>query len=436
MPHCISKFLLLAVPVLLLGCGGGGSGGGSTAGGGTTTTSSVTALGTVFAVAAGASHTVALAPKAAASGVASLWGDNTWGQLGDGTLDTPKFTPVPLKSSALPVTTGWKAVAAGEAHTLAIRSDGSLWTWGRNDNGQLGDGTVGAGRATPLQIGSAKDWLTVAAGDAHSVALEGTTSPQIMSWGRNSAGQLGLGTTLATVVQTDMTVPTKVTKAITIVGGGAVLSSIPYTNLPWTAIAAGGSHTLALRSGAGGLVFSWGDNSAGQLGQVVPTNVSVPTQIAPVGAGTLGALAIAAGRNHSLCILTDHTLYAWGDNSFGQIGDGTTSSKLAATQVGTDVDWFAVAAGGAHTLAIKQDQSLWAWGSNTYGQLGDNTTGDSLVPIRIGVNQRWLAVAAGRYHSIAIATDGTLWVWGRNAEGQLGLGAAAGTAVLQPTLLP
>ena len=132
MPHCISKFLLLAVPVLLLGCGGGG-GGGSTAGS-TTTTSSATALGTVFAVAAGANHTVALAPKAVTTGVAALWGDNTWGQLGDGTLDTPKFTPVPLKSAALPVTTAWKAVAAGEAHTLAIRADGTLWTWGRNDN--------------------------------------------------------------------------------------------------------------------------------------------------------------------------------------------------------------------------------------------------------------------------------------------------------------
>jgi hypothetical protein len=151
---------------------------------------------------------------------------------------------------------------------------------------------------------------------------------------------------------------------------------------------------------------------------------------------------MASGRYHALAILNDHTLFAWGANSAGQLGDRTVNDQVAAVQVPVNTamantaDWFTVAAGGAHTLAIKQDQTLWAWGSNSDGQLGDGTTTNAVDgPIPVGVGKRWLAVAAGRFHSMAIDTDGKLWVWGRNAEGQLGLGTA-GAPVLVPTLLP
>jgi len=417
-------FIILLLPLLFSACGGGGHGAADSS---LTTTPGAVAfkLGSVAQATAGANHTVAIVPQGAASGPAYVWGDNTWGQIGDGTQAGPKSTPVSLGASFQ-----WKSVAAGGSHTLAIKSDGTLWAWGLNVDGQLGDGNSGVGRyvMSPKQIGALKDWVAIAAGDAHSVALEGSSSLQIMSWGQNTMGQLGLGVTLAGVNLTNMNVPTKVTKAIAV----GTLSSIPYTGLPWTAISAGGSNSTALRSD--GIVFSWGDNSYGQLGQIFPSNVSVPTQLAPIGGGTLGALSISTGRYHSLAVLTDHTLYAWGSNASGQLGDGSTTNRIAAVQVGSDNHWFAVAAGGAHTLAIKQDRSLWAWGSNSDGQLGDGTTTNAYLPEQIGTATNWVSVAAGRSHSIAVDIDGKMWVWGRNAEGQLGNGTAI--PLLIPTLLP
>lgn len=437
MPHRILTTLLLAAPLLLLGCGGGGGSSSTAVAGG----SSASGVGTVVAMAAGAGHTaVAMAAVGAASGPVAVWGDNTWGQIGDGTLVTPKPAPVALKTSTLPATTAWKSIAAGEAHSLAIRSTGTLWAWGRNDNGQLGDGITSIGRSVPIQIGSAADWTAVAAGDAHSLALGGTS---LFAWGRNAEGQLGQGSTTGTggslvqvINKTEYLAPTKLTRAY-VTGVAGAPSTLPFTGKTWTAISAGGKFAMALRSD--GVVFSWGSDTLGQLGQLgLALNYSIPTQIAPVGSGTLPVIAIAAGQDHALCILSDHTLYAWGANQFGQLGSVAliTHPTVAPVQVGIDTNWFVVAAGGAHTLAIKQDQSLWAWGSNSEGQLGDGTTTDALAgPIPIATGKRWLSVAAGRYHSLAIDTDGKLWVWGRNAEGQLGLGSGVGSK-LEPTLVP
>jgi hypothetical protein len=402
----------------LTGCGGGGGAGtgtdtstgtGGTGGGGTTTT-----LGAVSAVVAGSNQSVALRAAVVAPAVptytALICGDNTWGQTGNGSLTTPQSARAQLATSTTAAAT-WKAVAAGGLHTLAIKADGTLWAWGLNLNGQLGNGESGNGRyrASPVQIGTAKDWLEVSAGDSHSLARAGTATTQsLYSWGQNTVGQLGLGNLI------NKSIPTKIT-----------LTGI------WKSIAAGGSFCLALRN-TDGAIFSWGDDSSGQLGQLVSATPTVPTATLATG---VPAIAIAAGSNHALAIQDDRTLVAWGNNASGQLGLGNLVNALAALQVGTDANWFAIAAGGSHSLAIKLDRTLWAWGSNTDGQLGDGSTNLSNVPIQIGSRTDWVSVAAGRAHSMAIDTSGQLHVWGRNAEGQLGTGSTSGP-VLTPTLIP
>lgn len=364
-----------------------------------------------------------------------MWGENTWGQIGDGTLTSPQLLPLALGGTGAT----WKSVAIGGSHTLGIKSDGSLWAWGLNLNGQLGDGTNGIGRyrTAPVQIGTAKDWLAVAAGNFHSLAIQGTSSSnKLMSWGQNSDTQLGLATTLlptspvAAGDTADKNVPTQITK----ISDGGVLTTLPVTGKTWRAISVGDKHNLALRTD--GLIYSWGDNSKGQLGQASPGNTALATNITQLGASPTNALAIAAGANHSLAILTDHTLWAWGDNTDGQLGDGTGVTTSVGVQVGTDTNWFAVAGGGRHTLAIKLDRTLWAWGANDYGQLGNGGTTNATTPTQIGTATNWVAVSAGKDHSLAIDAGGKLWIWGRNDQGQLGNGTAGGSPVKTPTLLP
>jgi hypothetical protein len=426
LPHDIDlprRTTLALLAGWLTGCGGGGgastatdtstgTGSGGTGGGGTTTT-----LGAVAAVVAGSNQSVALRAAVVAPAVptytALICGDNTWGQMGTGSLTSPQTTRTQIATSATAAAT-WKAVAAGGLHTLAIKSDGTLWAWGLNLNGQLGNGESGNGRyrASPVQIGTAKDWLEVTAGDSHSLARSGTATTQsLYSWGQNTLGQLGLGNTA------NKSVPTKITATATF-------------KAPWLSVAANGNYCLVLQSD--GLIFSWGEDSSGQLGQLTSVTPTVPTTTLSPGPP---AIAITAGGAHALAIQANRSLIAWGLNASGQLGLGNLSNSAVPVQVGTDTNWFAIAGGGNHTLAIKLDRTLWAWGANSDGQLGDGSTNLSNVPIQIGTRTDWVSVAAGRSHSMAIDTSGRLWVWGRNLEGQLGSGSTSGP-VLIPTLVP
>jgi YD repeat-containing protein len=127
-----------------------------------------------------------------------------------------------------------------------------------------------------------------------------------------------------------------------------------------------------------------------------------------------------------VAVKTDGTLWAWGYNGFGELGDGTTTQRVTPVQVGTDTRWASVAAGQWHTVAVKTDGTLWAWGNNSYGQLGDGTTTQRHAPVQVGIDTNWASVAgsvaAGYGHTVATKTDGTLWAWGYNASGQLGNG--------------
>ncbi len=349
-------------------------------------------------IAAGHDYTMAIK----SSGTLFGWGLNDRGQLGDNTL-IAKATPTPEATGA----TDWAIVAASIPfnaatlnHTAAIRSDGTLWAWGDNSNGEVGDGTSGNQRSVPTQESTAAtNWVGVAAGENHTVAVR--SDGTLWAWGKNNAGQLGDGTFA------DRVNPTQIGTA---------------TN--WMAVAAGGDHTVALRFD--GTLWAWGDNNDGQVGDGTSGNQrSAPVQI---GSDTTWT-AVAAGANHTVALQSDGTIWTWGLGTSGQLGHNNTVSKVSPTKVALlpSDEWSSIAAGTAHTVAIRTDGTLWAWGDNTNGQVGDNTSGNiRTLPTQENTGATtWVQAAAGLRHTVAVKTDGTLWAWGDNTSGELGDGTAA-----------
>ncbi|SDH25155.1 MULTISPECIES: hypothetical protein [unclassified Duganella] len=330
------------------------------------------------------------------------WGQNNWGQLGDSS-NTERTTPVLVNNGA--ATTTWRSVAVGDQFAVGIRAGtststtttgGTLWAWGLNTNGQLGLGDS-ANRSVPTQIGKDTNWTAVSAGKTHVLALK--SDGTLWAWGRNSSGQLG-----------DLTVIGR--QAPVKVGG------TDKTNTAvWIAFSAGGAHSLGVQKD--GTLWAWGDNNFGQQGNA---STSATGQSTPTKVGTLTYTSVAAGGNHSMAIGTDGVLYGWGANGSGQVGNNAgTGTVTAPVQISDFKDWTLVSAGGLHTLAVRKGGTLWAWGSNADGQLGDGGF-DAVAPIQIGTDTTWIGISAGDNHSAGLKTDNSLWTWGLNANGQLGNG--------------
>ena len=312
--------------------------------------------------------------------------------------------------------------SAGSGHTVAIKTDGSLWTWGSNYEGKLGDGTSGSGtnKTIPTRIGTDTDWVFISAGNDHTMAIK--TNGSLWAWGRTYEGQLGDGTSGS---GTNKTIPTRI-----------------GTDTDWKSVYAGWSNTFAIKTD--GTLWAWGRNYFGELGDGTTTDRNTPTRI---GTDTNWA-SVSAGSTHTVAIKTDGSLWAWGRNRYGQLGDGTitiydyydyensvyvyidNNDKSIPTRIGTDANWASVSAGDENTIAIKTDGSLWAWGINYTGQLGDGTSGSETgktTPTRIGTDTNWVSVSMeSRFHTVAIKTDGSLWAWGYNNYGQLGDGTGGG----------
>ncbi len=203
---------------------------------------------------------------------------------------------------------------------------------------------------------------------------------------------------------------------------GPVLDDVITETKPMVAhpkvFSTGASHVLAIA--ADGTLWAWGSNHAGQLGDTTTLSRSKPVQIGIDSDWQ----AVTAGMFFSMALKTDGSLWAWGQNYNGQVGNGTTDNQLSPVRIGMDTDWATMAAGQSHALAIKTDGSLWAWGSNNGGQLGDGTKDNKTTPVRIGTGTSWVEISAGSTHSIGIQQDGSVWIWGNNYYWQLGTGTA------------
>lgn len=278
--------------------------------------------------------------------------------------------------------TGVDSVAASDAYLLAQRQDGTVWAWGWNTNGQLGDGTT-TQRATPRQVVGLQNVVQVRAGAAHSLALD--TDGSVWAWGWNSYGQLG-----------DGGVSDRATAA-KVIGISGV-----------TAISAGGAGAHALALKADGTVWAWGRNDYGQLGDGSTENRSTPVQVSALS----GIVAIATGSKHSLALRSDGAVMAWGRNSSGQVGDGTTVDRLLPVAVTVPPGITSIAAGDIFSLAVRFDGTLWVWGDNSHGQLGGGITPRKLTPTQNTALDSVIAAAAGYSHSVVIRNDGNVWAFG------------------------
>lgn len=337
-------------------------------------------------VEAGDTHTCALT----GGGGVKCWGDNQFGQLGDGTT-TIRFAPVDVTGLGSGVT----AIAVGFNHTCALMTGGEVKCWGDNRLGQLGDGTT-INRYTPISVTGLGGSVTkMAGGWLHTCVV--TASGGAKCWGYNGYGQLGDGT------RTSRLTPVNVTG----LGSGV------------TAIAANSLHTCAVTVGGG--VKCWGVNWHGQLGNGTTADSYVPVAVTGLGSGVT---AITTGNDHTCAASTGGGIKCWGDNRDGQLGDGTTSDKYTPVDVtGLGSGVSEIEAGYIHTCALTIGGGVKCWGSNGWGQLGDGTTTDRYAPFGVtGLASGATAVAAGHYHTCALTTGGGVKCWGVNNSGQLGDG--------------
>jgi alpha-tubulin suppressor-like RCC1 family protein len=371
------------------------------------------------------------------------WGRNNFGQLGDGTY-IDKATPVQIGTS------NWQSITAGYWFSIGVKSDGTLWSWGYNINGTLGNGNI-PNQNTPMQVGTDNTWQFVVSNNNYSFGIK--TNGTLWGWGANGSYMLGDGTTI------NRTTPTQI-----------------GNNNDWVKVFAGGTGSLGIKSN--GTLWGWGFNRFGVLGLGNTTPQPTPVQIGissewisasidghclflkidgslwvsgnnsdgELGDGVVDKytspnqtnstndwLSITAGTNfntgsHSHGIKVDGTLWSWGENLFGELGDGTNIHRSTPIQIGNSNDWLKVSSGTSHSIALKTDNTLWSWGDNHRGQLGNNSNINSLIPIQIGSND-WVKVIATDNRNLAIKTDGTLWAWGENYYGQLGDGTLVDKSV-------
>ncbi|MDA8417704.1 MAG: fibronectin type III domain-containing protein [Desulfobacteraceae bacterium] len=411
----------------------------------------VPGLDNVTAIAEGRSYSLALK----GDGTVWAWGDNSAGQLGLGA-----GSPVSVLSpTQVPGLSKVRSIAAGWWNTVALSNDGSVWAWGSNVSGQLGNGGGGVMNQSPVAVPGLSNVVAISAGGNQTQALMGDGS--LMAWGDNSAGQLGNGATgggspesvsLSSALRSQGASLAPAAVTATVIGPGAVsVSFVPALD----AVGPGLAYTVSASPGgqqvtgtASPIVISGLDPGAnytftvtaansgtGENGVSAPSNSVTPATDASIYSGSgLSIAALAAGSDYTLALMSDGTVWAWGDNSAGQLGDGTTVSRFVPEPVPGLKNVVAIAAGRLHTVVLLADGTVWAWGNNAAGQLGLDAASHpaSLVPVQVPGLSQVRAISAGGGTSVALMSDGTVEAWGFNGYGQLGDGGTITRSTPQP----
>jgi alpha-tubulin suppressor-like RCC1 family protein len=318
------------------------------------------------------------------------WGFGTLASLGTNDI-TDRSTPVTTFAGG----TDWKQVSSGSFHTAAIKTDGTLWTWGAGTSGQLGTNDV-TNRSTPVTtFAGGTNWKQVSGGNGHTLAIK--TDGTLWTWGWGALGQLGTNDTT-----------NRSTPVTTFAGGSS-----------WKQVSGGGAFTAAIKTD--GTLWTWGGNANGRLGTNDTINRSTP--ITTFAGGTNWKQVMGSSGNQTAAIKTDGTLWTWGQGTSGQLGtNDVTDRSTPVTTFAGGTNWKTLATRiSNHTSAIKTDGTLWTWGAGTSGQLGTNDVTNRSTPVTTfagGTN--WKQVGGGFTHTAAIKTDGTLWTWGAGNFGPLG----------------
>ncbi len=318
-------------------------------------------------------------------GTVRCWGKNLNGELGDGT--SGGFRNVPVIVSGL---TNVQAVSAGEAFSCALKTDGTVWCWGQNTYGQLGNGTS-VNSLAPVAVPGLTGVTALAAGSVHLCVRKNDGTARC--WGLNSSGQLGNGTT------------TSSSSPVTVSGLSGVV-----------ALASGVYHSCALLGG--GTVKCWGSNVNGQLGDGSLLNRSMPVDVGSLA----GVSSMGAGGHHTCAILSDGTARCWGRNSNGQLGDGSYTQAASPVTVTGLTGAVSIGGGVEHSCAALGGGAVKCWGANWVGQLGDGTETGAVLPVTVSGLSSATSVSLGLDFSCAVTGPGRVRCWGANVDGQLGDG--------------
>lgn len=328
-------------------------------------------------------------------GTVYTWGKNDYGQVGNGAATQTQVAPYQR-----PVTPAFVSIQHSLNHSVALTNDGKIYAWGRNDRGQSGNGTLTA-NFVPEQVGTGKNWQKITSGWLHVAALRNDGT--LWGWGNNAANEL---TSQITPNYADnyYTQPVQLNE-----------------DNDWKDVFAGYTRTFAIKNN--GTLWARGNGSFGALGT---GNTAFAVSFTQITNDSDWKIIANGGDYFTLALKTNGTLWAWGNNAPGTIGNGATTSVLTPQQIGT-ATWKAISAGNFHSLGIQTDGTLWQWGS--YGWInGTILIPAYLSPTQVGNGTDWVKVAAGHSISFALKADQTVWAWGYNSEGWYGNGSVTSSA--------